>query len=159
MQIRRPRPHRFVDDLAIGRHWKRAPVEVIGTAAELAAGAPAYVWRIVDAATERTDENRDRALGAWCDLQAAADPSTAQQFRLLGSVHRAAPTVVCALSWGVGPYEVPLNPKSVSDALTRMRARGQVFSPEKQRWTISDPLLGAWARDHAPIWIRRRADR
>ena len=54
-----------------------------------------------------------------------------QQFRLLGSIHRAAPTVVCAIAAGVGPYELPLNPKSINDALTRMRARGQVFSPEK----------------------------
>ena len=45
------------------------------------------------------------------------------------------------------------------DALTRMRARGQVFSPEKQRWSIADPLLGTWARDHAPVWVRRRAQR
>jgi hypothetical protein len=74
-------------------------------------------------------------------------------------VHRAAPTVVCAIARGVGPYELHLNPKSVNDALTRMRARGQVFSPEKQRWAISDPLLAAWARDHAPVAIRRLSQR
>ena len=34
-------------------------------------------------------------------------------------------------------------------------ARGQMFSPEKQRWAVSDPLLAAWARDHAPVWVHR----
>jgi len=157
LRVRRPRPHRFIDDLAVGRPWTKAPVEVIGAAAELAGGAPAYVWRTVDAASTQTGDQRDRALRAWRELQGTTEPSTAQQFRLLGSVHRASPTVVCAIACGVGPYELPLNPKSVNDALTRMRARGQVFSPERQRWAVSDPLLDAWARNHAPIWIRRRA--
>ncbi len=156
VNIRRPKPHRFVDDLVIGRPWTDAPAGVIGIAAELAAGSPAYVWRTVDDAHAKEGENRDRALGAWRELRRIAEPSTAQQFRLLGSVHRAAPTIVCALAHGIGPYEAPLNPKSVNDALTRMRARGQVFSPGKQQWAVSDPLLGAWARDHAPVWIRRR---
>jgi hypothetical protein len=159
LQVRRPPPRRFVDDLAIGRPWTNAPVEVIGAAAELAAGAPPYVWRTVDAAGLQQGDNRERALRAWRQIRQMTEPSTAQQFRILGSVHRAAPTVVCAIASGIGPYELPLNPKSVNDALTRMRARGQVLSPEKQRWAVSDPLLGAWARDHAPIWVLRRAQR
>ena len=53
-----------------------------------------------------------------------------QQFRLLGSVHRAAPTVVCAIANGIGPYELPLNPKSINDALTRMRARPGLLAGE-----------------------------
>ena len=159
LQFRRPRPHRFVDDLAIGRPWANAPVAVIAAAAELAEGSPAYVWRIVDATRTQTNDDPDRALRAWRQVRETAEPSTAQQFRLLGSVHRAAPTVVCALARGVGPYELPLNPKSINDALTRMRARGQVFSPEKQSWAVSDPLLAAWAHDHSSIWVRRRARR
>ncbi len=159
LRFRRPRPHRFVDDLAIGRPWTNAHAEVIGAAAELAAGAPAYVWRTIDAARAQTGDHRNRAQAAWRQLCESAEPSVAQQFRLLGSVHRAAPTVVCAIANGIGPYELPLNPKSINDALTRMRARGQVFSPEKQRWAVSDPLLAAWARDHASVWVRRRASR
>ncbi len=159
LRIRRPKPQRFLDDLAIGRPWTRDPIAVIGAAAELAGGSPAYVWRIVDAASEATGQHRDRAAAAWRQLQLAAEPTIAQHFTLVGSVHRAAPTVLCALALSVGPYELPLNPKSINDALTRMRARGQVFSPEKQRWVIADPLLAAWAGDHAPVWVRRRAQR
>jgi hypothetical protein len=159
LQIRRPRPQRFVDDLAIGRPWTKAHPVVIGTAAELAAGAPAYVWRTVDAASKQAGEHRERAFKAWRTIQDVTEPSTAQQFRLLGSVHRAAPTVVCAIAKGLGPYELKLNPKSINDAISRMRARGQVFSPEKQRWAVSDPLLAAWARDHAPIAVGRRQRR
>jgi hypothetical protein len=158
VQFRRPRPHRFIDDMAIGRPWTDAPVELVGAAAELADGAPAYVWRTVDTAT-KTGRQGTPALAAWHQLRESAEPSTAQQFRLLASVHRAAPTVVCAIASGIGSYELPLNPKSINDALTRMRARGQVFPPEKQRWAISDPLLAAWAREHAPVWVRRRAQR
>jgi hypothetical protein len=159
LQIRRPKPRRFVDDLAVGRPWVKAPADVISTAAELAGGAPPYVWRVVHSAGTTPGEHPNSVVAAWRALRDITEPSTAQQFRLLGSVHRAAPTVVCAIASGVGPYELPLNPKSVNDALTRMRARGQVFSPEKQRWAVSDPVLGAWARDHAPIAIRRRAQR
>jgi hypothetical protein len=157
LSIRRPEPHRFVDDLALAPHWTNAHVDVIGTAAEMAVGAPAYVWRIVDGASAEVGEHRDRARAAWRVLRETAEPAVAQQFRLLGSAHRAAPSVVCALASGIGPYELPLNHKSVNDALTRMRARGQVFSPGRGRWVVSDPLLAAWARDHSPVWIRRRS--
>lgn len=157
LQLRRPRPQRFIDDLAATRRqWRDVTLALVGAAAELAHGAPAYVWRTVDAA--RASDDRD-ALAGWRQLRESTEPSTAQQFRLLGSVHRAAPTVVCAIANGIGPYELPLNPKSINDALTRMRARGQVFSPEKQTWAISDPLLAAWAREHAPVWVHRRAGR
>ncbi len=157
LRFRRPRPQRFVDDLAIGRPWTSASAAVIGAAAELADGSPAYVWRTVDAANTQSGDHRDRALGAWRQLRETTKPSSAQQFRLLGSVHRAAPTIVSAISHGVGPYELPLNPKTVNDALNRMRARGHVFSPEAQRWSVSDPLLAAWAHDNAPVWVRRHA--
>jgi hypothetical protein len=158
IRVRRPRPQRFVDDLQTVRSWTDGFVALVGAAAELADGAPAYVWRTVDIAHAQTSDDRD-VLVAWRELRDSAEPSTAQQFRLLGSVHRAAPTVVCAIANGIGPYELPLNPKSINDALTRMRSRGQVFSPEKQRWAISDPLLAAWARDNAPVWVHRRAQR
>jgi hypothetical protein len=156
VRIRRPAPQRFVDDLAIGRSGIRAPVPTIGAAAELAAGAPAYVWRIVDA-TSRLEgpEPRDLASAAWRELRVQLEPAIAQQFVLAGSVHRSAPAVLAAIANGLGPYELTLNPKSVHDALTRMRARGQVFSPAKQRWAISDPALASWAREHAPLRIRR----
>lgn len=158
VKIRRAAPRRFIDDLAIGRAWTRAPVALIGAAAELAAGAPAYVWRIVDGARGLdAPEPRDLATAAWRELRGQLAPLCAQQFVLAGSVHRSAPAVLSAIASGIGPYELTLNPKSVYDALTRMRARGQVFSPAKQRWAISDPALASWARDHAPLQIRRRS--
>ena len=60
VQFRRPRPHRFIDDLAIGRPWTDAPVELVGAAAELADGAPAYVWRTVDTATQKIFDGRQQ---------------------------------------------------------------------------------------------------
>jgi len=159
LRFRRPRPQQFVDDLAIGRPWTTVPVSLLGAAAELANGASAYVWRIVDATERIASERDDAALAAWQRLREGAEPSVAQQFRLLGSAHRAAPTVLAAIACDIGPYELPLNPKSVNDALSRMRARGQVFSPQRQRWAISDPQLAAWARDHAADAIRRRTRR
>jgi hypothetical protein len=74
---------------------------------------------------------------------ARLEPLCAQQFVLGGSVHGSAPAVLSAIATGVGPYELTLNPKSVYDALTRMRARGKVFSPAKQRWAISDSALAS----------------
>jgi hypothetical protein len=149
LAIRRPSPQRFIEDLHTA--GLQTPVSLLGAAAELAAGAPGYVWRIVDAAVEDPGvDPRDRALIAWRELRELTSIATAQQFALTGSVHRWAPTVLSALALGTRPYELPLNPKSISDALTRLRAVGQVFSPAKQRWAVSDPALAAWARGHAP---------
>ena len=158
VRVRRPAPRRFVEDLAIDRPWVRAPTAVIGAAAELAGGAPAYVWRIVDtAAGLASPKPGDVATAAWRQLRAQLEPATAEQFVLLGSVHRSAPVVLSAIADGIGPYELALNPKSVHDALTRMRARGQVFAPAKQRWAVSDPALAAWAHEHGATGTRRRA--
>lgn len=159
VSIRRAAPGRFIDDLAVGT-WSDAPVPLIAAAAELAAGAPAYVWRIVDIGIGRDGAGpRELASAAWRELRTQLEPSCAQQFVLAGSVHRAAPAVLSAIASGIGPYELELNPKSVYDALTRMRARGQVFSPAKQRWAVTDPALASWARDHASLQIKRVADR
>ena len=158
MRVRRPAPERFVEDLAIDRPWVRAPTALIGAAAELAGGAPAYVWRIVDTATGLSSpDSQDVAAAAWRQLRAQLEPAMAEQFVLLGSVHRSAPLVLSAIAAGLGPYELTLNPKSVYDALARMRARGQVLSPAKQRWAVSDPALASWAREHAAIRARRRS--
>jgi hypothetical protein len=157
LPMKRPKPKRFVDDLAIGKPWVDTPTALIGAAAELASGCPAYVWEIVDGAGPIAGEPRARALTAWQQLRAQSAPETAQFFETLASVQRAAPGVVCAISCGLAPYRLPINDKSVNAALNRLRARGVLFMPGPRRWAVSDPILAAWARQHAPSWIRRRA--
>lgn len=159
LPMRRPKPQRFVDDMAVGRPLTPLPVPLIGAAAELTAGASPYLWRIADLAEATETEPRDGAISAWRLLREVTAPAMAEQFGLLGSVHRSAPTVASAIALGLGPYELPVNPKSVNDALRRMRARGVVFSPEERRWSVSDPMLASWARENAPVWVRRRARR
>jgi hypothetical protein len=158
LHMRRAAPARVVEDLVLARPWTDLPASVVGEAARLAEGAPAILWRVLDAITGG-DHDQQSAQSAWERLVNANAPMAAQQFELSGGVHRVAPTVVAALSRGLGPYETPLNPKSVRDALNRLRQRGIVWSPEKGRWRIADPLLSAWARTHAPSWVDRRARR
>jgi hypothetical protein len=160
IRMRRAAPARIVDDLAIARAWTDLPVDVIRDAADLAEGAPAILWRILDLVRDASDEAAPvRAQWAWDRLEDAHAPMAAQQFELLGGAHRVAPAVVAAVSHGLGPYELPLNPKTVRDALSALRRRGIAWSPEKGRWRIADPLLGDWARTHSPSWVTRRARR
>jgi len=157
MRIRRAAPARIVEDLALAPGWTDLPASLIRDAAELAEGAPAILWRILDlVGTTFDDAALTNAQWAWARLEHAHAPMAAQQFELLGGTHRVAPVVVAALSHGLGPYELPANPKTVRDALSALRRRGIVWSPEKGRWRIADPLLGTWARAHSPSWVRRR---
>ena len=158
IRMRRASPARIVDDLAVARPWTDLPVGTIRDAAELAEGAPAILWRILDLVRQVPAESAPLSTQwAWDRIEDLNQPVVAQQFELLGGAHRLAPTVVAALAHGVGPYEAPSNPKSVRDALSALRARGIVWSPEKGRWRIADPLLASWARSHSSSWVRRRA--
>lgn len=157
LPLRRAAPQRFRDDLATARAWSPAPPSAVFQAAELTHGAPAYLWRLVDLAGELTGDYADQVLTAWRRMCELGKPQSAEQYELLASVHRAAPTVVSTIASGVGPYEAPVADKSVYDALGRMRARGAVFKTAADRWAVTDPMLARWARHHAPSWLQRRA--
>jgi len=157
LAIHRATPRRFVDDLAMEGSMVQEPAALVAAAAELAAGSPAYVWRIVKRGGPIGGAPRARALTAWQGLCWDAAPQTAQFFEALASTQRAAPSVVCAISSGVAPYRLAINDKTVNAALNRLRARGIVFRPQPRNWAVSDPMLAAWARQHAPGWMRRVA--
>ena len=156
LRIRRPKPSRFVDDLAITRPWTGARVELIGAAAELASGVPALTWRILDLAPPRGQDEPTRALAGWRRLREITASPTAREWDLLRRAHSSAQPVVAAISVGLRPHAVAANPKSVNDALARLRELGLAWQPQPRTWALADPLLAAWARDHAPPWARRR---
>lgn len=157
IELRRPTPQRFRDDLAVTRPWSPAPASVVFQAAELTHGVPAYVWRVVELAGHLNGNDTDRVVIAWRRLCELGAPQSAEQYELLASVHRAAPTLVSTIAAGLGPYEAPIADKSIYDALRRMRSRGAVFKTADDRWAVSDPVLARWARHHAPSWLQRRA--
>jgi hypothetical protein len=152
LRIRRPTPSRFGGDLAVARAWSDVPVEVLEAAAELAAGVPAFTWRII----ELTPEGED-VISGWRCLRQATSASTAEQWDLLRRVHRQAQPVVSAMGVGLRPHAVAANAKSVNDALNRLRGLGLAWQPEERTWSLANPLLKAWARDHAPSWALRRS--
>jgi hypothetical protein len=156
LDIHRAAPRRFIDDLAITRPWTEARTELIGAAAELAAGVPALTWRIVDLAPSRGYDDHTQALAGWRRLQQITATATARQWDLLRRVHPLAQSVVAAMSVGLRPHAVSANPKSINDALGRLRELGMAWQPERRRWELADPLLSGWARDHAPPWTARR---
>jgi hypothetical protein len=155
IRIRRAKPSRFIDDLAITRPWTKARVELLGAAAELAAGVPALIWRVVDLAPSRGEDDQTRALAGWRRLREMTTSLTAREWDLLRRVHSSAQPVVAAISVGLRPHTVAANPKSVNDALARLRELGLVWQPQPRTWALADPLLAAWARDHAPSWVGR----
>jgi len=156
LRIRRANPRRFVDDLAITRPWTDVRADLIGAAAELAAGVPALTWRVVDLAPSSGEDEHARALAGWRLLQRMTATTTARQWDLLRRVHPLAQSVVAAMSVGLRPHAVPANSKSVNDALGRLRELGMAWQPERRRWALSDPLLEAWVGDHAPPWTAHR---
>lgn len=156
VRITRAKPSRFVDDLIITRPWTKARVELIGAAAELAAGVPTLTWRIIDLTPSRGEDDQARALAGWQRLRETTASLTAREWDLLRRAHSSAQPVVAAISVGLRPHAVAANPKSVNDALARLRELGLAWQPRARTWTLADPLLAAWARDHAPPWARRR---
>lgn len=154
--IRRPRSSRFVDDLVITRPWTGARVELIGAAAELASGVPALTWRTLDLAPSCGQDEQTRSLAGWRRLREITASLTAREWDLLRRAHSSAQPVVAAISVGLRPHAVAANPKSVNDALARLRELGLAWQPQPRTWALADPLLAAWARDHAPPWAWRR---
>jgi hypothetical protein len=152
--LARADPRRFVADLAIAPQWTDAPVATIRVAADLVAGAPAYVWAIVDLATAVDDPD---PVAAWSRLRALTDAHTAAQFDMVRAVHPIAQPVVTSIAVGLGPYGLPLNDGRIRSALQNLAAVGAVWQPSHREWAIADPLLTAWCRDHTPPWIRRRS--
>lgn len=153
VRVRRPRPDRFAADIAATPAWSKVRTEGLTAAAELAAGVPSLTWRVLSLAMG------GRAIGGWRRLRLTTDVSTAQQWDLLRGIHRQAQPVIAAMSVGLRPHSVDANPKSVNDALVRLRELGHVWQPEERNWSVSNPLLKAWAREHAPSWARHRAGR
>lgn len=161
LRVRRARPSQFVDDLAIGHPWVDGPAEWVGAAADLAAGCPAYVWRLVDEAHRNVQEGDgplDAVARSWQAMCRLSEPGYAQRYQELASINPASPLIVSAIANGVGPYALGLNSKRAHDALTRLRARGTIFAPKPRTWTISDPMLAAWARATPPPSLRRLAE-
>ena len=156
VRITRPTPDRFIDDLAVTRPIVEGPVPFLRVAAELAAGVPAVIWRIA-ALAPASGEDSARAVAGWRTLRTMSEPSVTKQWDLLRRVHPAAPSLVAALSLGLPPHSVPVASKSVDDGLNRLRDMGLAWQPEPRRWALADPLLAAFARDHAPPWARRRS--
>lgn len=156
MLIRRSKPSRFVDDLAVTRPRTNARLELIGAAAKLAEGVPALTWRVVECAPSRGEDDETRALVGWRRLRKMTASLTAREWDLLRRVHPSAQPVVAAISVGLRPHAVAANPKTVNDALVRLRDLGIAWQPQPRTWTLADPLLAAWAREHAPPWTRRR---
>jgi len=158
LRFRRPNPQRFTSDLVTTRGVTDVPIDLLGAAAELALGVPALTWRIVELAPKDVAaDGQTLALAGWRALRRITEPAYARQWDMLRRVHPSAHEIVAAMSVGLGPYEVPAASKTVHDCLARLRELGLAWQPRKRRWVISDPLLSAWARDHASSWTLHRA--
>lgn len=153
--VTRAHPSRFVEDLAITRPATNVPPGVLRACAEMAAGVPALTWRAVDLSPSGIDPNAAAVTG-WRSLRASTQPATARHYETLRRVHPLAQTLVAAIASGIRPHAVAANTKSVQDALRTMRALGLAWQPEPRRWALADPLLSAYAHDHAAPWIGRR---
>jgi hypothetical protein len=156
LRITRPTPERFMTDLAITRPIVQGPVDLIGAAAELANGVPSLIWRIVDLARPADDQSA-RAFGGWQQLQQITAPVVAQQWELVRRVHSTANELIAAMSLGLPPHSIRAADKSVTDGLNRLRDLGLAWQPAPRSWAVSDLLLAAFARRHAPAWASRRS--
>ncbi len=155
MRLRRAEAERFTQDLAVGRAWTDLPATSIGAAAELAAGVPFLAWRTLELAPRNDENPASGVLEGWQRLCWTNEPSTACEWDLLRRVHPLAQPVVAAMAVGLGPHAATGNSKSINDALRRLRGLGLVWQPEERRWSLSNPLLHVWVRDHKPAWTRR----
>jgi hypothetical protein len=157
VRFRRPTAERIVGDLIITKPTVDVQVELLRTAAELAAGVPELTWKAVDLAPRTGADPASRALTGWNALREASEGSVRREWDLLRRVHPSAQAVAAAMSLGLKPHSVPAASKSVSDALNRLRDVGLAWQPVERAWLLADPLLGAWARRNAPPWMTRRS--
>lgn len=158
LRIRRAAPSRFVSDLAITRGWTKAPVDLIGASAELTSGVPVLVWEVIALAPPNPDLAASRAFAGWQELRRLTDANTSHAWELLRRVHPLAQPIISAMSVGMRPHAIDANSKSVNEALKRLREVGLAWRTERRSWALADPLLRAWARDHAPPWAIRRSN-
>ncbi len=157
LRVRRPTPDRVIEDFAILKPHVKVPIGLLRVAADLAAGVPALTWQVVALASSDGD-NAARAVGGWQALRRANAASVRQEWDLLRRVHPAAQTLVAAISLDLKPHSIPAASKTVDDGLNRLRDVGLAWQPAERTWAIADPLLAAFAREHAPPWtLRRRA--
>jgi hypothetical protein len=157
LRLPRTTPSRFIDDLTVTKPLIDTPIGLLRAAAEIAAGVPALTWQIVALAPPHGDDEA-RAVAGWQALRRANATSVRQQWDLLRRVHPSAQTIVSAVSLDLKPHSLPLSSKTVDDALNRLRDVGLAWQPAERMWALADPLLGAYAREHAPLWaLRRRA--
>lgn len=154
--LTRPTPDRVIQDLAITKPLVRTPIGLLRAAADLAAGVPSLTWQIV-ALAEGEGDVAARAVEGWQRLRRANATSVGQQWDELRRIHPAAQTLVAAISLGIRPHGVPAASKTVDDELNRLRDVGVAWQPEQRTWAVADPLLAAFAREHAPPWARRRS--
>jgi hypothetical protein len=155
LRVLRPTPARIVEDLAITKPLVKTPIALLRAAAELAAGVPALTWQAI-AMAPSDGENPARALSGWEALRRATAVSVRREWDLLHRVHPAAQTVVAAISLGLKPHNAPAASKTVDDALNRLRDVGIAWQPAQRTWAVADPLLAAYAREHAQPWALRR---
>jgi hypothetical protein len=155
LSIRRPTPTRIVEDLVITKPLIKAPVALLRATAELAAGVPALTWQAI-AMAPSDGESPVRALSGWEALRHATAVSVRREWDLLRRVHPSAQTIVAAISLGLKPHNTPAASKTIDDALNRLRDVGMAWQPAERTWAIADPLLSAYAREHAQPWALRR---
>lgn len=156
-EIRRAQPSQFINDLAVTKPSLPAgtTAALIVAAAEIADGVPDLVWQIIALAPEGLGTAAAAATG-WQRLRDAADAQLAAEWTLLRRVHPHAQTVCAALACGLAPTAAVPNPRSASDALTRLHAMNFAWQPRTRKWALSDPLLASWVADNAPPWARRQ---
>jgi hypothetical protein len=157
LRISRASPARFYRDFAITRAWTNIPLGLVGAAAELASGVPALTWSIAELAPHEADSDATRAFEGWQELRRLTAPMTAHQWELLRRVRPLAQPIIGAMSAGMRPHSIGANSKSVNEGLQRLREVGLAWRTELRSWVLADPLLAAWARDHAAPWAQRRS--
>jgi hypothetical protein len=157
IDIRRAPPEVFVYDLTSSPTPAPldAPAELVAVAADLAAGVPSLTWRAVELAPPEGDDPAARALAGWRRLRRATATQTAREWDLLRRVHPLAQPVAAALARGSRPHSLAANPKTINDALGRLRDVGMAWRPQPRRWALADPLLAAWLRDRPSALGRR----
>jgi hypothetical protein len=155
VEIRRARPEEFRTDLIITRPTTRVSPALLLGCADLAHGVPALTWRTVELAPP-DPHAATAALAGWRTLRRLTEPETARQWDTLRRVHPLAQTIVAVTANGLRPHSIAANDKSINDGLQVMRALGLAWQPKPRSWEIADPLLIAYARDHAQPWVTRR---
>jgi hypothetical protein len=139
IEVERPSPSAFEAAM------DGVPARRVSDAYRRARGAPVLIAEVLDGA-----ESHGSVEAGWEILSRITRPAHQALWTALRRVHPQAQAVCACLANDLPPSRTRANPKSINDALGRLRGLGTAWQPAPGRWQLADMLFADHLRRNTP---------